>query len=79
MMRIDNRLFVPLASPFVMLTVLRLLWLLAGAEWDADAAAVASAVFGLIVGGCIMGFLFGEEIELGFIQIGRAPTDGGSE
>ena len=78
-MRIDNRLFVPLAAPFVMLATLRLLWLLAGAEWDADAAAVASAVFGLIIGGCLMGFLFGEEIGLGFTQIGRAPTDGGDK
>lgn len=71
-MKIDNRLFIPLAMPFVILGMMRLLFLLAGAEWSEPEFAAAFSLFtGGFIGVLVVVGLFINDIHLGHTTIGR--------
>jgi hypothetical protein len=71
-MKIDNRILLPFALPFVLLGVTRLMWFVAGAEWaHPEVAATICMLGGICLGGIIMGALFDGEKSIGHITIGR--------
>ena len=70
-MKIDNRLFLPFAGPFVFLGFARLLWWAAGADWDPNMAVTLALIFGVIGGAVGAGTLVECKISLGHITIGK--------
>ena len=70
-MKIDNRLFLPFAGPFVFLGFSRLLWWAAGADWDPNMAVTLALIFGVPGGVLAAGLLVTHEISLGHITIGK--------
>lgn len=71
-MKIDNRIFIPFAMPFVMLAMIRALFFLAGAAWIEPA--VTGMMFFLLggfVGVFLTKFMFARKYTIGFIQIGK--------
>lgn len=74
-MKIDNRIFLPFAGPFVFLGFLRLLWWVAGANWDPNIAAPFAMASGVIGGVLAAGLLFECGISLGHTTIGKRRDD----
>lgn len=73
-MKIDNRLFIVPAAPFVCLAIVRAVWWVAGAEWSEPEIGAAISLMVGIVGGCITtGALFAEGVSIGHTTIGKAP------
>ena len=72
-MKIDNRIFIPFAMPFVMLAFARALFFLAGAPW-VEPAVTATAFLCLCIGGgagaLIAWGMFENKYTIGFIRIG---------
>lgn len=70
-MKIDNRIFIPFAMPFVFLGMARVLWFLAGAEWsDPGGAAFMCMIAGVGLGGTIACLMMATGDTIGFIRIG---------
>ena len=70
-MKIDNRILLPFAGPFVALGMIRALWWLAGASWENPALAAFMALFfGVFLGAVLAAILSEARIEIGHIKIG---------
>lgn len=70
-MKIDNRIFLPFATPFALLFTARVIWGLAGASWDFPAVMAGLCMgLGLVGGGAAMLACFAEKVELGHTRIG---------
>lgn len=74
-MTIDLKWFLPFVVPVALLALFRVMWLLAGAEWDenvAENAAVATTVVGIFVGTVLLGGLSLEAPDALKFRIGDA-------
>lgn len=64
MMKIDLKWGLPFVMPFVLLMMVRLVWVAAGAEWsDPEGAAFCTIVSGFVVGVCAAGFMHDEGVH----------------
>jgi Fe2+ transport system protein B len=71
-MKIDNRILLPFVAPFALLCVARLMWLVAGLQWQSPERVVMVAlvlgwIFGLVA--AMVAFINGT--SLGHITIGK--------
>ena len=70
-MKIDIRLLIVPAAPFVALALIRAPWFVAGAEWTDPAFAAAMSLFGgLAFGGILTAMLFADDVPLGYLHFG---------
>lgn len=70
-MKIDNRIFIPFAMPFVVLAMIRALFFLAGAPWTEPAVTAMLCFFiGGLAGVILAWVTFEQKYTIGFIQIG---------
>ena len=75
-MRIDNRVFIPFAGPFVLLLLFRSAFFLAGAEWsNPNSGAVVSLFLGVPAGAIIMSVMYVIRVSIGHITIGKGRTN----
>ena len=71
MIYIDNRVLIPFVLPFVLLVTVRLLWLVAGAEWSSPGSAAAlCAIVGLLFGAGVTCLMLADGKEIGGFWIG---------
>jgi len=73
-MKIDNRIFITPAFPFVLLGLARVFWWVAGLEWGGFGGQLAVGlifVLGLSAGGILTLGMFEAKVSLGSFTIGK--------
>ena len=75
-MKIDNRVFIPAAGPFVVLALIRVMFWVSGAKWsEPEVVAVLALFLGVSGGIVVMAIMFGGGISIGHITIGKGRND----